>query len=785
MNNRFKTLYIALLTIEEELHIMPKSHQKLKILIQFIIPYLILLALFIGASVYVYAKVYDIVENKATEYALTGLTQTMDLVDRRFDEIQSIASQISFDTKVQSFRYIERPFFEKNTYKVYELTKRIHDYPLIMHFIIDSYILYPESDITITNDSAHSFKQLYDLKFQYKDITYEQWRAELDQLQPTTTIIPERALNYNGTPYSTITYLQPLSSSSPKSYIMFLLNNEEISSMLTSMNEHEYSYSYILDQNNQLISSSGYNPDIHTLLFPTTETSEFEYNNVDMFVTQKTSPINGWRYISVQPKELILEEVLLIKRIYIFLISFIVIVGLLATLYFSYINSRGIFSIIDIIKKKRNVTIDETSIFSMKHIAFILSNLVYYNESLEDQLEEQLPLLRGHFLNHVLHGQFATSRELLNAMQHVKINWNKRFKGIAIMYIDGFEKLDDHLYKELLLIKIEIKNFIKQCEEVDLILHELNETQFVLFINVNGADQSPIQEKVQDVMQQLVHVLRENIHAKIRISVGKLYESVNEFVNSNMDAQKVFQVYKWNDKDTVVHYDQLEEVQSTLSYYYPTDMEQRLKILVSAGNSEEIERLLDQLFEDNLHKMQLPISYKRLFYTELLATLLKCLEAAQLSTELTQRYFKRANALFEPKQIGLENFKVLKTLFVDISKEQHYRKKSNNTELKQKIITFIDENYSRQDISLTLLAELFGQSETYLSYFIKEQMGINFSDYVIDKRMTKAKALLHDEDLPIQFIAEEVGYISHNSFSRAFKRLYGISATDYRKSLIK
>jgi len=73
-------------------------------------------------------------------------------------------------------------------------------------------------------------------------------------------------------------------------------------------------------------------------------------------------------------------------------------------------------------------------------------------------------------------------------------------------------------------------------------------------------------------------------------------------------------------------------------------------------------------------------------------------------------------------------------------------------------------------------------SEVYLSQFFKEQSGETFSSYLERIRMEKAVELLLTSEQSIQVIAEKVGYSTSNTFGRAFKRIYGMSALSYRKT---
>lgn len=56
--------------------------------------------------------------------------------------------------------------------------------------------------------------------------------------------------------------------------------------------------------------------------------------------------------------------------------------------------------------------------------------------------------------------------------------------------------------------------------------------------------------------------------------------------------------------------------------------------------------------------------------------------------------------------------------------------------------------------------------------------------YIEDKRMLAAMLLLGMEDLDVTLIAMSIGYTSHRSFARAFKRYIGCAASEYRESVL-
>lgn len=86
------------------------------------------------------------------------------------------------------------------------------------------------------------------------------------------------------------------------------------------------------------------------------------------------------------------------------------------------------------------------------------------------------------------------------------------------------------------------------------------------------------------------------------------------------------------------------------------------------------------------------------------------------------------------------------------------------------------------DITLQEVAAKVHLNPSYLSQLFKQQMKINFIDYVLEHRMEKAKQFLSQTTLRVSEIAERVGYSDLAYFSNAYKRITGMTPSEYRKS---
>jgi AraC-like DNA-binding protein len=100
----------------------------------------------------------------------------------------------------------------------------------------------------------------------------------------------------------------------------------------------------------------------------------------------------------------------------------------------------------------------------------------------------------------------------------------------------------------------------------------------------------------------------------------------------------------------------------------------------------------------------------------------------------------------------------------------------------QRIINYIDFNLI-EPLSLNHIAGIFSMNPSYLSSQFKKETGKTITDYIIERRIQGALFLLATTDLPIQTVAEKVGFFDENYFSRTFKKVQHKTPREYRKAL--
>lgn len=95
---------------------------------------------------------------------------------------------------------------------------------------------------------------------------------------------------------------------------------------------------------------------------------------------------------------------------------------------------------------------------------------------------------------------------------------------------------------------------------------------------------------------------------------------------------------------------------------------------------------------------------------------------------------------------------------------------------------YIDQNIGKE-VTLEEVANLVGLTPNYFSMFFKKATGVTFINYRMTRRMELAEQLLALPHYRIVDVAHEVGYEDYSHFAKTFRKMKGLSPTEYRSRL--
>jgi YesN/AraC family two-component response regulator len=100
-------------------------------------------------------------------------------------------------------------------------------------------------------------------------------------------------------------------------------------------------------------------------------------------------------------------------------------------------------------------------------------------------------------------------------------------------------------------------------------------------------------------------------------------------------------------------------------------------------------------------------------------------------------------------------------------------------DIKEVILQYLMKNY-QADISMQEVARSFHYSEAHFCKLFKQVFQTNFTVYLTQLRIEKAKQLLDEKQYNVKEVGEAVGYGDANYFTKVFRRITGKSPSEYR-----
>ncbi len=113
------------------------------------------------------------------------------------------------------------------------------------------------------------------------------------------------------------------------------------------------------------------------------------------------------------------------------------------------------------------------------------------------------------------------------------------------------------------------------------------------------------------------------------------------------------------------------------------------------------------------------------------------------------------------------------------SAQREHKALSKKSDYVRYAVEFIHNNYST--INIRDVARYLGIDRSYFSSIFRESLGISPLEFLFQVRMRQSAYLLQNLEISIQDVAHYVGYEDSLTFSKAFRRFYGVSPRYYRE----
>ncbi len=121
--------------------------------------------------------------------------------------------------------------------------------------------------------------------------------------------------------------------------------------------------------------------------------------------------------------------------------------------------------------------------------------------------------------------------------------------------------------------------------------------------------------------------------------------------------------------------------------------------------------------------------------------------------------------------------------FAAVVRYNQEQRKTRLDGIAAQVAGMIDEEYKDQNLSPASIADRLNMSSAYLGRLFHESLDISISQYINQTRVKNAAELLRTTSLPVETVAEKVGFSNAKYFYVVFKNVCGKTPLQYRKSI--
>ena len=112
--------------------------------------------------------------------------------------------------------------------------------------------------------------------------------------------------------------------------------------------------------------------------------------------------------------------------------------------------------------------------------------------------------------------------------------------------------------------------------------------------------------------------------------------------------------------------------------------------------------------------------------------------------------------------------------------DKHMESSVKQNRKAKQAVQYINENFTKYDLSLDSIAQQFHVTSTYLCRLLKQETGISYKEYLTKLRMEEAKRLLSDPNIAIADVCQKIGYSNVSHFIKIFQKYEGTTPAKFR-----
>lgn len=441
---------------------------------------------------------------------------------------------------------------------------------------------------------------------------------------------------------------------------------------------------------------------------------------------------------------------------------------------FEYVQDSIKLGIVDfLLKPIDDVEIRETALsVKEKLLSERLQKEDY--ERLREQLQQNMPYLREKFLNELVQGNIALDTVTEKAA-YFDITLPKDVFQIVVLELLNEEESGLTDEERRLILKMgcleQLKSFF--CNKALNVFFDSRE-RIVILINDGCVD-------VCECCESIKEMLIRSLNCSICIGIGNIHSNIDNLHISYREACDALRYRFIIGKNQVISFADICPADE--EPFIDCELMDSYCFYLKSGLRNKAEELVGTVFSELRTKASSRDIVRVLSCNFIADALNVLLELGIRQVEVFKDGIQPFESIFKLDSLSeIENH--IKGISSDVAQAAGKLHGKKARKLINDVREYINCSFSNPDLTLSEVARRFYINPSYLSRTFKEEIGMNFIDYLAKQRMERSIKLFHETDKKAYQIAAEVGINDPQYFSVCFKKYTGISVNDFKKGKI-
>lgn len=400
--------------------------------------------------------------------------------------------------------------------------------------------------------------------------------------------------------------------------------------------------------------------------------------------------------------------------------------------------------------------------------------------TLQNDMQQTVTVSKQSLLRSLIQGNISNKTDIAKAMKKLELGSSSDRYQICLLKIDAFHRLSQNYdMVDISLLKYAIENICNEIISRNFKLETLEDASDSILLLLNlGANDNEAEPAIAKLLLEAQHNIEKFLKITVTISMGSVANQVEALKQSWTEASQSIHYRLVYGTNSLIFYEELAQ-EALNDYHYPTSLEKQLMDSLKSGDIERLQELTEE-FTVTLHQFK---------YDEIILSLLQLL-VITLRTAKEMSSFDRQNADLEihtsqQELLKLDTLDQVKLWYLALCEriiaERDKEAQSKNNKTIEKLVAYLQENYTNVNVSVEMLSQLVGLSPSYVRKIFKEETGRSVAEFLAELRFQQAKKLLLETDHPARKIGEMVGFGNTNYFYVLFKKHVGMTPDHFRR----